>query len=59
MLEYVPDWFATQQVKSWHDYDEYCNDDEAIEWYKGYQKCKAQKIEIKEELMSIAWHPSR
>ena len=39
--------------------DGYCNDDELIKWYNGYQKRKAQKASIKEELMSIAWHPSR
>ena len=27
--------------------------------YDGYQKRKAQKASIKEELMDIAWHPSR
>ena len=30
-----------------------------IKWYDGYKKRKAQKISIKEVLMSIAWHPSR
>ena len=61
LLKYVPDWFVThQQIKIWHDNDDYCNDDEIIEWYKGYQRRKkAQKASIKEELMSIAWHPSR
>ena len=45
--------------KNWHDDDDYCNDDELIESYNGYQKRKAQKAQIKEELMLIAWHPSR
>ena len=59
-LQFVPDWFVTQQqLKIWHDDDDYCNDDELIEWYNGYQKRKAQKAQIKEELMPIAWHPSR
>ena len=41
-LEYVPDWFVTQQqLKLWHDYDDYCNDDKLIEWYCGYKKRKA------------------
>ena len=44
------------QVKAWHDYNYYGNLDE---WYEGYQKRKDQKTKIKEELMSIAWHPSR
>ena len=30
-----------------------------IEWYNGYQKRKAQKASIKEELMPVAWHPAR
>ena len=61
LLQFVTDWFLThQQIKIWHDNDDYCNDDEIIEWYKGYQRRKkAQKASIKEELMSIAWHPSR
>ena len=59
-LIFVPDWFVTQQqIKIWHDDDEYCNDDEIIEWYDGYQKRKAQKASIKEELLPITWHPSR
>ena len=35
-LQYVPDWFVTQQqLKLWHDYDDYCNDDKLIKWYDG------------------------
>ena len=57
-LQFVPDWFVTQQqIKSWHDDDDYCIDDEVIGWYDGYKKCKAQKAKIKEELHPIAWHP--
>ena len=29
------------------------------EWYSGYKKQKAQKVSIKEELLPVAWHPSR
>ena len=59
-LKYVPDWFVTQgKIKLWRDDDGYCNDNRMIEWYKGYQKRKAQKAKIKEELMPNAWHPSR
>ena len=55
-LIFITDWFVTQeQIDIWHDDDEYCNDDEIIEWYKSYQKRKAQKASIKEELMPIAW----
>ena len=58
LLEYVPDWFVTQQQrKIWRDDDEYCDDDELIEWYFGYRKRNAQKAKIKEELLPTAWHP--
>ena len=33
--------------------------DNFLEWYDGYKKRKAQKAQIKKELMPIAWHPSR
>ena len=60
LLRYVPGWFVTdQQMKIWHVNDEYCNDDKHIEWYDGYKKRRAQKASIKEELLPIAWHPSR
>ena len=56
-LVFCPDWFVTQeQIKSWYDGD---YDDETPEWYEGYQKRKAPKAKIKEELLPIAWHPSR
>ena len=59
-LQYVPDWFVAQeQLKIWHDDDYHYNDDETVEWYDDYKKPKAQKAQIKEELMPIAWHPSR
>ena len=62
-LQYVPDWFVTQQqIKIWRDDNEYWdNDDEDkfFEWYDGYKKRKAQKAQIKKELMPITWHPSR
>ena len=48
-----------QQIKVLHDDDEYCDDDELIEWYNGYQKRKAQKAKIKEELSPITWNPDR
>ena len=57
LLEYVPDWFVTQeQIDVWdddHDYYKY------IEWYHGYQKQKAQKASIKEKFTPVAWHSSR
>ena len=58
-LHFVPDWFVTlQQLKTWGDYHGFCNNDRLIKWYDGYQKRKAQKAKIKEELLLISWHPS-
>ena len=52
--QYTPDWFLTQQqLKIWHDDDYYCNDNELIKWRNGYQKRKAQKASIKEELLPL------
>ena len=63
LLEYVPDWFVTQDlIKIWHEHKDHesCDDKgETVEWYDGHQKHKAQKAKIKEQLMPIAWHPSR
>ena len=42
----------TQQVEPWHN-------DELIDWYNGHKKRKAQKAKIKDDLIPIAWHPSR
>ena len=58
----VLDWFVTRQhVRSWHDDNDDDDNwvDELIKWYEGYNKLKAQKGKIKQELMSIAWHPPR
>ena len=54
-LKHVPDWFVTQeQIDLWYE-DKYVYDnDEMIEWYRGYKKLKAQKASIKIELMPIA-----
>ena len=55
LLKYIPDWFVIQQqIKIWRVEDEYCDDDELIKWYEGYQKRKAQKAKMKEELLAIA-----
>ena len=52
----IPDWFVMQdELKIWHDDNDYCNNNEIVEWYDD----KAKKAEIKEDLMSIAWHPKR
>ena len=58
LLGHIPDWFVTQQqIDVWYDGKYWYTDDELIQWYKGYQKRKAQKAKIKEELLPIAWHP--
>ena len=60
LLKFVDDWFVTQQqINIWCDDDEYRDDDGLIEWYNGYQKRKAQKTKVKEELLPISWHPNR
>ena len=60
LLEYVPVWFVTQkQIKLWRDDDYHSKDDRLINWYDGYQKRKAQKALIKEELMRVSWQRSR
>ena len=54
-----PDWFLTQeQVKLWRDYDDYYDDDKLIK-RQDYKKLTTQKPKIEEELMPVAWHPSR
>ena len=59
-LHYVPDWFVTQQqIKIWHDNDDYSDDDRLIKWSEYYQKCKTHKMQIETESMRIASHPSR
>ena len=53
ILEYIPDWFAKQkQLKMRHNV-------KFDKWHDGYQKRKAQKVQIKEELLPVAWHSSR
>ena len=50
-LRYVPDYFVTHnQLKIWYYEDDCCSDDELNKCYKGYQKRKSQKAQIKEEL---------
>ena len=59
-LQNVPDWFVTQQqIDRWHDNNYVHNDEGLSKWYKGYKKQKAEKVNIKEELLPIAWHPDR
>ena len=65
-LKYVPDWFVTHQkifrvMKL--TIGRRCmfphNHNVIIKQYEGYKNQKTQKASIKEELMPIAWHPSR
>ena len=59
-LQFIPDWFVTQQqLDVWFDDNYWYYDDDITEWYEGYKKSKAQKLSIKEELLPIAWHSSR
>ena len=59
-LQFVPDWFVTQQqIDVWYDDDYWYHDEDVISWYNGYQKRKAQKTKIKEELLPIVWHSDR
>ena len=59
-LRFVPDWFVTREgVDIWYDDNYVYNDNEMIKWYNGCKKRKAQEASIKEELLPIAWHPSR
>ena len=47
-LQFVSDWFVRQQqLKIWNDDDDYCNDDQVIEWCNGYENSKAEKAKIK------------
>ena len=48
------------KLKIWRDDNDYFNNNDGlIAWYDGYKKHKAQKAQIKEELLPIAWHPTR
>ena len=59
-LRFIPDYFITQeQIDIWYVDDYVYNDNEMIKWYDGYQKRKAQKAKIKEELLPITWHTDR
>ena len=58
-LQFVPDWFVSQQqLDVWYGDDYWYNNDDITECYEGYKKQKAQKAKIKEEFLPIAWHPS-
>ena len=47
-LEYVPDWFVTQvEIRILHDDYDYCDDDDIIERYDGYQNIRPKKHKYK------------
>ena len=55
-------WFTTTHPETFHYYDGYwVNNDGAIKQHneESHQKHKAQKAQIKKELMRVAWHPSK
>ena len=52
----VPDWFVVLQEIWCVDFDD---NDYLIRWHNAYQKQKAQKAKIKEELLPLPWHPTR
>ena len=59
-LQFAPDSFVTYEQLNLCYYDTYAyNDHRMIECYRGYKKRKAQKSKTKDELMPVAWHPSR
>ena len=47
-LQFVLDWFETQeQIDVWDDDNDYCNDNEVIEWYDGYKNKNPRKQKLK------------
>ena len=66
--QFVPDWLVAWgpvddeycPKNVWYDDEYWYHDGDMIEWNEGYQKREAQKVQIKEELLPIAWqHPDR
>ena len=55
-LQFAPDWVVVLQEMWCEDFDD---NDYLIRSRNAYQKRKAQKAKIKEQLLPIAWHPSR
>ena len=52
LLKYVPDWFVThQQPKTWHDNDDYCNDDDEL----GVMVVKSERLK-KRKLEKVDAH---
>ena len=53
----VPNWLVAPDMLE--NLDNYEDLNEFGEWYDDYKKHKAKKTQIKEELITKAWHPSR
>ena len=56
----IPDWFITLEMIG--IFSRPCCagcDFEFDDWFNGYKERKAQKAQIRDELMPIAWHPDR
>ena len=56
----IPDWFITLEMIE--IFSRPCCagcDFEFDEWFNSYKERKAQKAQIKAELLAIAWHPDR
>ena len=62
-IKYVPDRYITREMieNGGRCYDSCCDScvEELHEWFNGYNERKAQKAQIKAELLPIAWHPDR
>ena len=66
-LAFVTKYWAYMWYDDYYDNDngkdKFIDDDddegEFFKWYDGYRAHKAQKASTKEELLPIAWHPSR
>ena len=59
-LQYVPDWFVTlEQVKSWHDDDDYCNDAKLVEWYDHIKTQEMCNYAVRMEPHSLEYVPDR
>ena len=59
LLQYVSDGFEgviQEKIKIWPTTGSFY-DDSLTEWHEGYKRRKAEKAKIKEELLSITWHP--
>ena len=60
ILGYIPDYFITREMIE-NDNHSRCNYSNAIfhAWFNAYKERKAQKAQMKAELLPITWHPDR